>query len=293
MGNSGGESRQVIRRFVMLLAACASLWSAPALAWWEYGHVSVAQIAEANVSPRARAAIRQLLRAEAGLGTPYCRVRTISEASYWPDCIRQEGWRWGYTFAWHYQNINVCKPYDPKANCAGGNCVTAQIERTKRVLADRKLPAAQRLEALAFLVHFVGDLHMPLHGGDNADQGGNKVKSTYGAATGFNLHAVWDGPLAERAISSAVPPLLRRYSAAEHGVYGSGSVEDWSRESWALARALVYARAYDRDPCEGGTLPEAITFTDADIEASLPDLRVQIMRAGLRLAGLLDEALGS
>ena len=293
MGSSAREGfPQVIRRITLLLAVWASLWAAPALAWWEYGHETVAEIAEANVNPRTRAALRQLLRAEAGLGTPYCRVRTIAEASTWPDCVKQEGWRWGYTFAWHYQNINVCKPFDPKANCSGGNCVTAQIERNKRVLADRKIPAAQRLEALAFLVHFVGDLHMPLHGGDNADLGGNRVKSSYGIATGYNLHSVWDGPLAERAISSAVPPLLRRYTSAERSALGGGGVEDWSRESWAMARALVYGRAYDRDPCEGGTLPESVTFSDADIEASLPDLRLQVSRAGLRLARLLDEALG-
>lgn len=286
---------QVIRRLVLLLALLAGLGAgaAPAMAWGEFGHHTTAEIALANVSPQTRAAIRTLLRSEAGLGTPYCRVRSLAEASSWPDCIRREGWRWGYTFAWHYQNINVCKPHDIKANCAGGNCVTAQIERTRRVLADKALPAAQRLEALAFLVHFVGDLHMPLHAGDNADLGGNAVTSTYGIAPGRNLHAVWDGPLAERAITSAAPPLLRRYSGPERAELGGGTVTDWSRQGWELARALVYARAFDRDPCAAGApLPKDVIWTDEDIAASLPELRLQVSRAGLRLARLLDEALG-
>ncbi len=283
----------MIRRLALLLAVLASLSASPVLAWGEFGHRTVAEIAAANVTPHTSARIRLLLRAEAGLGTPYCRVRTLADASYWPDCIRREGWRWGYTFPWHYQNINVCKPFDIKSACANGNCVTAQIERTKRVLADRTIPAAQRLEALAFLVHFTGDLHMPLHAGDNADLGGNQITSTYGIAPGRNLHAVWDGPLAERAVSSAEPPLVRRYPAAERSALAEGGIPEWAEQSWSMSRQLVYARAFDRDPCAGGELPKDIVWTEADIEASLPDLRLQVTRAGLRLARLLDEALGS
>eukprot|EP01036_Dinobryon_divergens_P010952 gene10952-14710_t len=69
-------------------------------------------------------------------------------------CLRGGGWRWGFTFAWHYRTAPVCKAFDPKANCSGGNCVTAQIVRAQRVLADERLPAHERLAALAFLVHF-------------------------------------------------------------------------------------------------------------------------------------------
>ena len=55
------------------------------------------------------------------------------------------------------------------------------------------------MEALAFLVHFIGDIHMPLHSGDLDDRGGNDRETTYGIVPGLNLHWVWDGPLAERA----------------------------------------------------------------------------------------------
>jgi hypothetical protein len=283
-----------MRRLVLILGiALAALLAQPAWAWGEFGHHTSASIAGANVTPQTRRAIRTLLRAEAGLGTPYCRVRSIEEAAYWPDCIRREGWRWGYTFPWHYQNMNVCKVFDIKANCAGGNCVTGQIERNRRILADKALPAAQRLEALAFLVHFVGDLHMPLHAGDMADLGGNAVSARYGIAPGRNLHAVWDGPLAERGITAAQPPLVRRYGAADRAELAQGGVPDWAQESWILAKGLVYARAFDRDPCAAGDLPKEIVWNDADIEASLPSLQLQVTRAGLRLARLLDEALGS
>lgn len=280
------------RWIALLLAVLAALTAQPALAWGEFGHQSTASIAWANVSPQTRAAVRELLKAEKGLGTAYCRVRSLEEASYWPDCIRREGWRWGYSFAWHYQTMNICKPYDPRANCAGGNCVTGQIERNRRVLADKTLPAAQRLEALAWLTHFVGDLHMPLHSGDNNDLGGNQVAAQYGIAPGRNLHAIWDGPMAERGITSAVPPLIRRYSPQDRAALDTGEVADWGRESWKLARGLVYAKAFDRDPCAAGEAPKEIVWSNEDIEASLPALRQRVSQAGLRLARLLDGALG-
>lgn len=280
-----------MRWIAVILAAVAALVARPALAWGEFGHQSTASIAWANVSPQTRAAVRELLRAEKGLGTPYCHVRNLEEASYWPDCIRREGWRWAYSFPWHYQTMNICKPYDPRANCASGNCVTGQIERNRRVLADKSLPTAQRLEALAWLTHFVGDLHMPLHSGDNNDLGGNKVDARYGIAPGNNLHAVWDGPMAERGISSAVPPLIRRYTAAERAALDTGEIADWGRESWQMAKALVYARAFDRDPCNGAEAPKEIVWSNEDIEASLPAVRQRISQAGLRLARLLDGAL--
>jgi len=283
----------MIRKLILALCAMLMLQSAPARAWGEFGHHGIASIAMANVTPTTAARIRLLLRAEAGLGTPYCRVRNLEEAAYWPDCIRREGWRWAYTFPWHYQTQNICRPYDVKANCASGNCVTGQIERNRKVLADRKLPAAQRLEALAFLTHFVGDLHMPLHSGDNADLGGNQINAKYGIAPGRNLHSIWDGPLAERGMTSAEPPLLRRYSAADRAALDTGEVADWGRESWELAGTFVYPHAYDRAPCEAGETPKDIVWTNEDIEASLPALRQRVSQAGLRLARLLDEALGS
>jgi len=281
-----------MRRLLALLAVLLALVPVPALAWGEYAHRQTASIAEANVSPDVLAKIRGLLAREKDLATPDCPLKTLQDAAVWPDCLRGESWRWGYTFAWHYRTAPVCKAFDPRANCSGGNCVTAQIQRAQRVLADERLPAHERLEALAFMVHFAGDVHMPLHSGDNADLGGNAVAAKYGIAPGRNLHSVWDGPLAERGITSAEPPLVRRYSAEERAELASGDVADWGRESWQIARDLVYARAFDRDPCAGGEAPKDVVWSNEDIEASLPTLRQRVTQAGLRLARDLDAALG-
>jgi hypothetical protein len=272
------------------LAAALALFAPPASAWWEYGHETVARIAEAEVKPSTRAALKQLIGRSDLLETPTCPVSTLAEASVWADCIKPMRDRFGYAFSWHYQNVDVCKPFDLKAACKDGHCVSAQIERNARLLGDRTVPLRERVMALAFLVHFVGDLHMPLHAGDKGDLGGNRFAADYGAITSSNLHTIWDGYLQDRAIST--PPgeaagLL--LSAEDRTSIQTGTVEDWSRESWQAARDFAYG-ALVADPC--GPAPAARPVMDeATTRRLIPIVRRQVSRAGLRLARLLDEAL--
>jgi len=262
---------------------------APVQAYWEYGHETVAQIAQANMSQQARANMQHLLRAAPMLGTPKCAMRNIGEVSVWADCIKSDRVRWGYTNSWHYQNVDICKPFDLKSACADGNCVSAQIDRNFALLANKSLPAHVRLQALAFLVHFVGDIHQPLHAGDRSDRGGNDLKTTYGVMPGYNLHSVWDGLLADRAISAA-PVIVRTFSPAEKTAVEQGNVRSWSEENWAVSKEIAYPRAMDRDPC--GAKPTApVVIDEADVTAARAALRQQIERGGIRLARLLDAAL--
>lgn len=279
-------------RLLLLLAALFGIGAAsPATAYWEYGHETVAAIAYRNVTPQVRSRIDALLRRQALLETPTCPARTIEQAAVWADCVKTLGPRFSYAYSWHYQNVEICKPFDLKPPCRDGNCVSAQIERDVKLLKDRSVPVRERVLALAFLVHFVGDLHQPLHAGDHGDLGGNQVKTNYGLFTSarLNLHSVWDGYLAERAISQPPSP-VRVYSAAERaGVWG-GSVEDWSRESWQVARDTVYPSAAGKEVCTPG--PHPAHLDEATIAALVPVARQQVVRGGLRLARLLDEALG-
>lgn len=263
--------------------------AAPAAAWGEYGHRVTAEIALANVKPETRMALTRLFAYEERVGTPECALSDLADAAVWPDCVRRDRLRWGYTAPWHYRTAPVCEVFDPEANCADGNCVTAQIERGLHVLADESLPAGVRLEALAFAVHFAGDVHMPLHSGDREDRGGNDREVSYGIVPGLNLHWAYDGPLAERAISSAHPPLVRRYSAAERQALAGGGPDDWGRESWELARDFVYPTAFDRPACEG-ELPVETALTQDEIAAALPVVERRIVQAGLRIADLLEQA---
>ncbi len=276
-----------MKRFLIFLAALLG-FAAPAQAYWEYGHETVASIAFRNVSPKVQADIRRLLAKQALLETPTCPARTIEQASVWADCVKTLGPRFSYAYNWHYQNVNVCKPFELKANCPDGNCVSAQIERDVKLLKDKSVPVRERVMALAFLVHFVGDLHMPLHAGDRGDLGGNRARAVYGdyVTERLNLHSIWDGLLAERAISTP-PSLVRAYSTEERAAMQGGSVEDWSRESWQVARDVVYGSAYG-DPC--AEAPQRAKLDQATIEKLIPPAREQIVKGGLRLARLLEEA---
>jgi hypothetical protein len=283
-------------RFLAVLCALLALFcfAAPAQAYWEYGHESVARIAWLQMRPDTRAKVAALLRQGRLLETPECPVATLEQASVWADCIKPLGDRFAYAYSWHYQNVDVCKPFDLKAACKDGNCVSAQIERNARLLADKSVPTRERLMALAFLTHFVGDLHQPMHAGDHADLGGNKVAANYGIIGGrTNLHSIWDGWLAERAIST--PPagpaaLLAQVSPAERDRIASGSVEDWSREMWGKARDLAYMTLLP-DPC-GAAPVERPVLDEAEVRALIPAVRQNVTEGGIRLARLIDDALG-
>ena len=282
----------ILTRAIAALAALCLL-AAPAAAYWEYGHGSVARIAWEQMRPDTRRAVAALLRQGRLLETPDCPVATMEQASVWADCIKP-GDRFAYAYSWHYQNVDVCQPFDLKAPCKDGHCVSAQIERNARLLADPSVPLRERLMALAFLIHFVGDVHQPMHAGDHGDLGGNKVAANYGIIGGrTNLHSIWDGWLAERAITT--PPagpsaLLASVPAGERERLAQGSVENWSREMWSKARGRAYQTLLG-DPCAAASETRP-TLDEADVRALIPEVRQNVVTGGIRLARLLDDALG-
>lgn len=280
----------MIRALTTTLAAVATCAATPALAYGQFGHNTIAQIALANTTPATAAKVRALLARSSALATPQCPARTIEEASVWADCVRAKyPLRFGYASSWHYQTLDICGTFDLKAACRDGNCVSAQVDRDVKLLQAKDTPLPERVQALAFLIHFTGDMHMPLHSGSHNDSGGNAIKAAYGiyAPDRLNLHGIWDGQLAERAITDG-PNLVRRYTATEAAPLQAGTTEDWSRESYDIARTIAYPSATDDKPCVTPTA--RVTLDEATIARLVPVQRLQVQRAGLRLARLLDEA---
>lgn len=279
-----------MKRLITAFLALILLAPVSAQAWGDYGHRTIASIAMDNVKPETRKQINALLSHSRELATPECPIRNLEDAAVWSDCIRSNRPRFDYTAPWHYQNIDVCKPFDIKSACANGNCVSAQIDRTATLLKDKSLPSWYRVEALAELAHFVGDMHMPLHIGDRADRGGNDVSAAWGeyAPDRLNLHSLWDWALAERALTTP-PSTIRVYSPQERNIMSSGTTADWAQEGWSVSRDAAYATALHGDPC-GPKPTERVTITEADAQKLIPVARLQVERAGLRLARMLDEA---
>lgn len=279
----------MLKKIIILLIILA-LMPSPLFAWGGYAHQTTADIASKNISAKSHAEIRRLMKSEALLGTPDCKLRSLRDASTWPDCVRRNRVRWGYTGPWHYQNVDICKPFDLRGACANGNCVSGQIDRNAALLADTSLPDHVRLEALTFLIHFTGDMHMPLHSGDRSDRGGNDVSAAYGFIEGrTNLHSLWDGPLAERAITDG-SNLAIRYDDEIRAKLTEGNTEDWAREAWQVSRDHAYPTAEDRASC-GEPLKTRAKIDNDEIVKLIPIARLQIQRSGLRIAMLIDKAL--
>jgi len=254
-------------------AACALLLTASsALAWGPEGHRDVAAIAEKNLKPETLAAIKAMFG-------PY---DTLAAISVWADDIREER---PDTGPWHYIDIPLsASGLDMNRDCREGNCVVGKIHEFKAVLKNKSADPALRRDALKFLVHFVGDLHQPLHCEDNGDQGGNKVQVIFFGQP-MNLHAVWDSGILhlEKFYGlKLAAELNRRITPAEKAVWARGTVEDWAMEGHALAVQVAY-----------GKLPHGSTpnLGDEYFNAALPVVELQIEKAGIRLAGILNQVL--
>ena len=172
----------LIKTTVGFLALLSSaLAPSSAWAWGNEGHQIIALIAADRLSPATRAEVADLLGGDAR--------PTMENVSTWADYIRLTR---RDTAPWHYVNIEItASGYNATTDCPAEDCVVAQVEKDARIIADHQLAKPVRAEALRFLIHFVGDLHQPLHCADNRDRGGNEVAVLIGAEE-TNLHAVWD-----------------------------------------------------------------------------------------------------
>lgn len=244
-----------------LLAAVLTLPS-PAAAWGPIGHRVVGRIAEHHLDPGARSAVACLLGSA-----------SLAQVATWPDDVRSDP-AWKRADPWHYVSIDDGETYETTAKSPGGDVVEA-IGRFTAVLRDPAAPREQKAEALRFLVHLVGDIHQPLHVGRRADLGGNKVEVTWFGARS-NLHSVWDNGMieGEKLSFSEMAEFLDHPSAAEVIAWQAGGVLDWTVESFGL-RSQVYDLG-------DGKLSWEYAYR------KLPLVRLRLVQAGVRLAGLLN-----
>ena len=255
-----------------LFACLLLLASAPAKAWGPAGHEIVALIALRELTPAAPAQVARLL----GSAT------VLVQDSNWADEIRDQRRNTG---RWHFVDIPLEAPgYDAWRDCPGQDCVVAQIDNHRRILSNPRLSTAARAEALRFLIHFVADAHQPLHAEDNKDRGGNDIRVTLGRRR-ESLHRVWDSEVVEslgREPGDIADRIERSISAADRKTWMSGSPAQWVNEAHAIARDRIYPPLQSRRELR---LPRDYAFREA------PIARLQLARAGVRLAWLLNTAL--
>lgn len=262
-----------LRPLALALLLPASLAREPitvSARWWDLGHRVVARLAETRLTPHTEAAVRDILGGQ-----------SLADASVWADNIRQ--YRHDADRL-HYVNIPLGDTvYVPGRHCPGGQCVIAAIEHERQVLAEPATSSDERAEALRFLIHFMGDLHQPLHVADDNDRGGNERPVDFlGHAT--DLHKVWDGELLDSSgvgQDEYVESLRRRMDSLDLGALERGTVVDWAMEGHRIAVAHAY-----RIPRDG-------RIGRAYVEANRPVIDHALIAAGVRLAKVLNEALAS
>ena len=263
-----------------LLLGLLLAFPALASAWGQQGHRIVGHLAAAELSPRARAEVARLLAGEAD--------PTLAGVANWADDLRDsdspifDPVRSKQTSRWHFINFprGQCQ-YAPPRDCPGGNCIIAAINRNFLAVSDSKRPDAERREALKFLVHFVGDVHQPLHAGDRPDKGGNEFQVSY-RGEGWNLHSTWDSLIIrERGLDPARSAwTLRRRPPLPHDPTRSSQTPalDWALESCRIV-------------ANGALYPSKHVIDDAYLATHRPLVEQRLRQAGSRLAAMLNYAL--
>ncbi len=258
---------------IALLSAATILTSAStrpptAPVWYDIGHRLVARIALERLSPHTTDAVKDLLSGE-----------SLADASLWADQIRGQRQE---TSPLHYVNIPLnATDYVPSRDCRDGRCLIAAIEDDRRILSDSAATTVERAEALRFLVHFMGDLHQPLHVSNNHDEGGNNRMVVFFGTT-RKLHEVWDGELMEATRLSEdqyFERLRRKMDSLDLVALERGTVVDWAMEGHKVAAQHAYL------------LPRNGQLGEAYEEANLPLVDLALIEAGVRLARVLNEAM--
>ena len=257
---------------LVLLPALALGLPSTARAWGRQGHRVAAKVAEARLTPAARAAVKSLL--EPG--------ESLADASTWADEYRNEHRETG---PWHYVNVAITESgYDPKF-CPPEGCVVSKIPDFRKTLEDPKASRDDKQKALRFLVHCLQDMHQPVHVGDRKDRGGNDLQLQF-FDEGTNLHRIWDYGVMEHyqddeaAWFRDVDALATPENAAD---WAKGTVVDWANESFAAAKKAYLVPGTDRELKPGTKLGQEYQ------DAALPIIRRRLAQAGTRLASVLND----
>ncbi len=259
----------------LLLSVALALVPASAGAWGPLGHRLVALLAWDDLTPDTRRQIDALLKDEAD--------PTLAGVANWADNLRENDPVLGRkTARWHYVNIGEhdCT-YEQPRDCPGDNCVVEAIRAQTAILADRTRPRAERLQALKFVVHFVGDVHQPLHAGYGRDKGGNDVQVNYNG-NGTNLHSLWDSRML-LSTGRDEAGYLRYLRALPRPPLGAITLPP-PASAWAGQSCRVVTQP--------GFYPPRAKLSPDYADHYLPVAERQLRAGGVALGAVLNRALG-
>jgi hypothetical protein len=301
------------RHFARFASIALSLFLAagPAFPWGTEGHRVVALVAAKSISAATRAKLALILSTnDAGLEA------AMATAATWPDKINKKTTK---TENWHFIDVPVTAAFSVGNLCATHDCVIDRIlEMQDRLQNNRKgfslavAPSPSRpmtSQELAFLIHFVGDIHQPLHAATNGDRGGNCVDLTNPIShqqehsrDTTELHAVWDVDEVDAVFDRLGDEDQTAETLAQQVKSGTVKVvqlapQDWAKESNALAITDVYRKlgipGHTAPPntCAPGIAK--VTLSPTYLVGNANDVALQLTKAGIRLARILDQICAS
>jgi len=249
---------RVVSRGLLMPLACAFVTNVGA--WGSQGHQVIASIAQMHLTSSARKEVDRLLALEPG--------ETLVSISTWADEHRNPA-----TGPWHYVNFprDNCT-YDALRDCPDGKCVVGAIEKQASIL-ELEVSDEKRLAALKYLVHFVGDVHQPLHAGYLDDKGGNTYQ-LQAFMRGSNLHALWDTGLI-RNLEVDSNALTKRLLTSASAIPGKDLPMAFAAEESCRIVGMP------------GFYPDRKVGQDY-IEKFTPVMELRLATAGARLAAILN-----
>lgn len=240
------------------------------ISWGVTGHRTVGKIAEDHLTPKALAGVRDLLGSQ-----------SLADVASWADGFRDDP-EYKQTGPWHYINLPLGLNYDQfksrVENMLEANVYSALVGQLK-LLMDPTVPRDKKVDALKFVVHFVGDLHQPMHVSRAEDKGGNTIQLNFDGQ-GTNLHAIWDSKLIDHS-GMDYRQLAAKYdhpSAAQVRKWQGDPVVKWMWESYVISSQL-YAEV---DTMQSRSIGQAY------YDEHWGQVTERLEQAGVRLAGLLN-----
>ena len=233
--------------------------------WGKTGHRVVAKLAQQYLTTKAQKEIDILLDGA-----------SLVSISTYGDEIKSNP-KYKALRPWHYINLPLDESYANAKKNPKGDVVMA-IKKCIAKVKDQNEPKNERAFYLKLLVHFIGDLHQPMHVGRKEDRGGNSIRLQWFGKTS-NLHSLWDSHLIDSHGMNATQLLgdLEELSPKLIKEIQNQSLEQWVNESQALAKII-----YENTPSNSKLGEEYQS-------RYLPLLKIQLQRGGLRLAAQLNE----
>ncbi len=252
--------------FFTLLSLCA-------FAWGPIGHRIVGEIANSYLTCKAEKNIRKILGTE-----------SIAIASNWADFVKSDS-TMNYLAPWHYVNVKAGMNYNEFAGYLQRDTAIDAYTKLNFLIGELKnkqLSLDKKRLYLRMLIHIIGDIHQPMHLGRAEDLGGNRIKVVWFTEP-TNIHAVWDDKLIDfqKLSYTEYTRTINHVSKAQRKAWQEQPMPAWLFESYQLADK-IYASVTQPDQKLG------YRYNFEHIET----LNGQLMKAGVRLAGVLNEIFG-